>query len=243
MSRTSETQRQGQAPPAARMAGGERRRQILQVAMRLFSQRGFRGTTTKEIARAAGVSEAMVFRHFATKEELYSAILDHKSCSGGMADPFELLGDAIARRDDAAVFSGLARAMMAHHEADTEFMRLLTHAALERHELAEMFWERNVRQLYDFLGGYIRGRQREGALREIEPAVVVRAFVGMVIHHSLNNLLWDPKRRLLDITDGRAAEEFTGILLRGVAAQQSGPRAGGGKARRPATAARGKRKR
>jgi TetR/AcrR family transcriptional regulator len=42
--------------------------------MRLFSQRGFRGTTTKEIAVAAGVSEAMVFRHFANKEVLYSAI-------------------------------------------------------------------------------------------------------------------------------------------------------------------------
>ena len=62
----------------ARMAGDERRTQILQVAMRLFSQRGFRGTTTREIAVAAGVSEAMVFRHFANKEELYTAILDHK---------------------------------------------------------------------------------------------------------------------------------------------------------------------
>ena len=43
----------------ARMAGEERRLQILRLAMRLFSQRGFRGTTTKEIAQAAGVSEAM----------------------------------------------------------------------------------------------------------------------------------------------------------------------------------------
>ena len=58
------------------MAGGERRLQILRVAMRLFSQHGFRGTTTKEIAAAAGVSEAMVFRHFATKEELINALLD-----------------------------------------------------------------------------------------------------------------------------------------------------------------------
>jgi TetR/AcrR family transcriptional regulator len=52
------------------MSGDERRKQILRVAIQLFSQRGFSGTTTKEIARAAGVSEAMVFRHFANKEEL-----------------------------------------------------------------------------------------------------------------------------------------------------------------------------
>ena len=50
------------------MTGEDRRLQILREAMRLFSQRGFGGTTTKEIAVASGVSEAMVFRHFATKE-------------------------------------------------------------------------------------------------------------------------------------------------------------------------------
>ncbi len=43
-----------------RMKGDARREQILQTAVNLFSQRGFKGTTTKEIARAAGVSEAMV---------------------------------------------------------------------------------------------------------------------------------------------------------------------------------------
>ena len=79
------------------MAGEERRLQILAVAVRLFSQRGFRGTTTKEIAQAAGVSEAMVFRHFATKEELYAAILDHKACSGNNFDPAVMAEDAIRR--------------------------------------------------------------------------------------------------------------------------------------------------
>ncbi|MDQ3087844.1 MAG: TetR family transcriptional regulator, partial [Acidobacteriota bacterium] len=44
------------------MSGDERRAQILQVAIRLFSYKGFSGTTTKEIANTAGVSEAMVFR-------------------------------------------------------------------------------------------------------------------------------------------------------------------------------------
>ena len=57
------------------MAGDERRLQILRVAVTLFAHEGFRGTTTKKIAQAAGVSEAMVFRHFATKEELYAKYL------------------------------------------------------------------------------------------------------------------------------------------------------------------------
>ena len=200
------------------MTGSARRVEIIRVAMRLFSQRGFRGTTTKEIAQAASVSEAIIFRHFATKQELYAAIIDHKACAGGFGDPREMVADAIKRKDDRAVFEGLAFAALQHHEKDTEFNRLLLYAALEGHELAQMFWERTVTQLYQFLGSYISERQRDGAIREIDPLVVVRAFVGMIIHHSLNNNLWDPQRRLLDITNQHAARDFTGILLRGIAA-------------------------
>jgi AcrR family transcriptional regulator len=198
------------------MAGEERRLQIVAVAVRLFSQRGFRGTTTKEIAQAAGVSEAMVFRHFATKEELYAAILDHKACSGDNFEPAAMAADAISRKDDRAVFESLAFGALEHHEKDPEFQRLLLHSALEKHELAQMFFDEFVRRVYEFLGGYLRDRQREGALIEMDPAIVVRAFIGMVMHHSLNNNLWDPQRRLLNISNEEAARNFTSILLNGI---------------------------
>ncbi len=204
----------------ARMAGEERRLQILAVAVSLFSNRGFRGTTTKEIAQAAGVSEAMVFRHFATKEELYTAILDHKACAGGEAfEPEKMTADAIARKDDRAVFEALALEALKHHEHDPEFQRLLLYSALEKHELADMFFDQFVRRVYKFLGGYIRERQRDGALREMDPAIIVRVFIGMVMHHSLNNNLWDPKRRLLDISNEAAARQFTDILLGGITSE------------------------
>jgi AcrR family transcriptional regulator len=214
--RKSVTTGDGAAANGARMAGGERRLQILRLAVQLFSQRGFRGTTTKEIAIAAGVSEAMVFRHFATKKELYSAILDHKACLHDTMDPVQVVADAIARKDDRAVFEGLALDALNRHDCDPEFHRLLLHSALEGHELAQMFWEKFVTRVYRILGAYIRQRQRDGAMIRIEPLVVVRAFVGMVIHHSLNNNLWDRKRTLLKISNQTAAREFTDILLRGV---------------------------
>ena len=198
------------------MAGEERRLQILAVAVHLFSRRGFRGTTTKEIAQAAGVSEAMVFRHFATKEELYAAILDHKACSHSNFEPAAMAAEAIQRKDDRAVFESLALGALEHHEKDPEFQRLLLHSALEKHELAQMFFDQFVRRVYEFLGGYIRQRQGEGALVEIDPAIVVRAFIGMVMHHSLNNNLWDPQRRLLNISNEQAARNFTTILLDGI---------------------------
>jgi AcrR family transcriptional regulator len=212
------------ATVGARMAGEERRLQIVRVAVRLFSQKGFRGTTTKEIANVAGVSEAMVFRHFATKEELYAAILDHKACSGDTLNPELIVAEAIEKKDDRAVFERLALAALEHHECDQEFQRLLLYSALEGHQLAEMFFEKFVKRVYELLGGYIRERQRDGAMTEMEPALVVRAFVGMIIHHSLNNNLWDPKRRLLKVSNENAARSFTDILLNGISKQ---PKVGG----------------
>ncbi len=214
--------------PHGRMNAEDRRRQIVDVAMRLFSEHGFRGTTTKEIAQAAGVSEAIIFRHFATKEDLYSAIIDHKSCSGGMADMerpvVEDIRFSVAQfmeaRDDRAVFEHIALNMMEHHARDADFLRLLFYSALEGHKLSEMFWERNVHAMYDFLGAYIRERQREGAMRGVNPRVAVRAFTGMVIHHSVNNLLWDKARSLVDIKNENAARQFTDIFLDGVSTER-----------------------
>jgi TetR/AcrR family transcriptional regulator len=202
----------------ARMTAENRRLQILRVAVSLFSQRGFGGTTTKEIAQTAGVSEAMVFRHFATKQELYTAILDHKACSGDAMNPEAMVAEALKQKDDRAVFEQLALGALEHHEGDPEFQRLLLHSALEGHELAQMFFEKFVRRVYELLGDYITERQRDGAMAKIDPAIVVRAFLGMIIHHSLNNNLWDPKRRLLKISNQEAAKHFTNILLNGISA-------------------------
>ncbi|MBA2702973.1 MAG: TetR/AcrR family transcriptional regulator [Blastocatellia bacterium] len=201
------------------MSAEERRLQILSVAVSLFSQRGFGGTTTKEIAQAAGVSEAMVFRHFANKQELYSAILDHKACSGDAMDPEAMVAEALQEKDDRAVFERLALGALEHHECDPEFQRLLLHAALEGHELAQMFFEKFVRRVYELLGDYVAERQRDGAMVAMDPAIVVRAFIGMIIHHSLNNNLWDPSRRLLKISNQEAAKQFSDILLNGISSK------------------------
>lgn len=204
------------------MKGDERRAQILQTAVDIFSKRGFRGTTTKEIAAAAGVSEAIIFRHFATKDELWRAILDAKACIDPLHRyPWEgnkKLREAINRKDDFTVFYELAINALDKHHADVPFMRLLFFSALEEHELAESFFGDFVSKIYEFIGGYVKTRQADGAMREINPKIVVRAFLGMIIHHSLNNILWDKKRRLLKISNEEAAKNFAEIILRGVTA-------------------------
>jgi AcrR family transcriptional regulator len=204
------------------MTGDKRREQILATAVSLFSQRGFKGTTTKEIARAAGVSEAMVFRHFENKDALYEAILDTKGCQDGVHrfpwEENETLKQAIAEKDDLAVFYNIALDALNKHEADVAFMRLLFYSALEEHELAERFFHDFVERVYQFIGGYMAERQKDGAFREFNPRIAVRSFLGMLIHHSLNNILWDKRRLILDISNEVAAKNFAEILLGGIKA-------------------------
>lgn len=202
------------------MKAGDRRAQILQTAVDLFSRKGFSGTTTKEIARAAGVSEAIIFRHFASKDDLWLAIIEAKACVDPLHRfPWEgnaKLQEAIREKNDLAVFYQLGLQAMNKHQSDEPFMRLLFYSALEEHELAERFFGEFVEKIYEFISTYIATRQRDGAIRDVNPRVVVRAFLGMLIHHSLNNILWDKKKRLLKISNEEAAKNFAEILLRGV---------------------------
>lgn len=208
---------------SGRMSGDKRREQILQTAYYLFSQRGFRGTTTKDIAKAAGVSEAMVFKHFSSKDELYVALLDAKGCTDEHHQfPWESnepLMAAMKANDDFGVFYHFACRALEKQQSDAAFMRMIFYSALEGHEMADRFYGEFVTQIYEFLGGYIKRRQREGALRKLKPRIIVRSFLGMLIHHSLNNILWDKTRRILDISNEEAASNFAEIILRGTANQ------------------------
>src|SRR5262250_472223 len=119
---------------AQRMSAEVRRRQIVAVAADLFSKKGFSGTTTKEIADEAGVSEAIIFRHFSTKRELYGAIIDYKTRQSSHQMQAEL-EEAAARNDDRELFRILATRKLEFYSGDPALMRLLLFSALEGHEL------------------------------------------------------------------------------------------------------------
>lgn len=205
------------------MPADKRRAVILQTAFDLFSQRGFSGTTTKDIARASGVSEAMVFKHFSSKDELYGAILEAKKCADGLHEfPWESnekMLEAMEANDDLGVFYHFAIQALNKHQSDIAFMRMLFYSALEGHELAERFFGEFVVEIYRFLGSYIERRQEDGVFRQMDPRIVVRSFLGMLIHHSLNNILWDKKRIILDISNETAAKSFAEMVLCGISTE------------------------
>jgi AcrR family transcriptional regulator len=195
-----------------RLSGEARRRQIVQAAVELFSRKGFRGTTTREIAEAAGISEAMIFKHFATKQELYSAIIEAKS------ETEELLASAakVARgKDDAGVLRAVGLKMMEQTERDPSLMRLLLFSALEGHELSEIFFESRVRRLHEFLSSYIRKRIEDGRFRPVDPLVAARGFIGMIVHYLLIHELFGVKRPPRSSPE-EVVELFMSIFLKGI---------------------------
>src|SRR3954464_2926091 len=58
----------------AKLSSSERRAAIIKAVQRVFSEKGFDGTTTRELADAAGVSEGLLFKHFPNKEALFTAM-------------------------------------------------------------------------------------------------------------------------------------------------------------------------
>ena len=195
------------------MRAESRRNQIVAIAAELFSIRGFRGTTTKEIADHAGVSEAIIFRHFATKDDLYRAILDFK-VKQTTKRMKENLNEAASRKDDNAYFGSLAFEMLEFHGKDRTFIRLLLFSALEGHDLSDIFFHSTAREMKNHIRRYIKQRIGDGEFRPVDPAVAARAFVGMVLNQvQVRNLFGDDDLRL---SNRQMAERFVDIFLTGI---------------------------
>jgi len=153
-----------------RLPSDERRDRILDAALQVFAERGFHGATTRELAKAAGVSEALMFRHFPTKEELYSALQFH--CCRAKN---EKMGATLAQLDDStASLIALVHYMMAKTLRPTgqvdpreqALLRLLATSFLEDGSFARGFMENAVKEMIQKLQACLRAALAAGDAEE-----------------------------------------------------------------------------
>ncbi|MDQ1469165.1 MAG: TetR/AcrR family transcriptional regulator [Bryobacterales bacterium] len=215
--------------PQARMTGEDRRRQLIEVAIDLFSQRGFAGTTTKEIAAAAGVTEAMIFRHFATKQDFYKAILDYKCGGDGPEKWMAETKTFMDRNDDEGLFRFLISKILQFYREEPQFERLLIHAALEGHELAIMHHNQMASSIGAHFKNYIARRQSEGALRQCEPSAVLFSLAGIAQFYALQKYIH--QRSELTMPDEQMVDSFLLILMGGLRVSKNGGKSHEGKTR------------
>ena len=125
---------------AAKMSGAERRATIIKAAQRVFVEKGFYKTTTRELAHAAGISEALLFKHFPTKEALFSAI--QMSC-------FKEQGSRMLERlrrlePSTSALVTLVHELVSHvlgrepDEGERSFLRLVLRSLMDEGEFARL---------------------------------------------------------------------------------------------------------
>jgi AcrR family transcriptional regulator len=174
------------SPNGPRARRGERRQKLLAQAAVLFAARGYAATTPAEIAAAAGLSEALFFRYYADKEELFRALLS------------ELLGGALgAWRDETAEVAdpqvrllALGRRYLESVRADGTALRAVGRTLLEDGGSFRADVQEQARAWEEFLAGLIRQGQQTGVFRRsLPPAVgawqLIHAALGCALTHPL----------------------------------------------------------
>jgi TetR/AcrR family transcriptional regulator len=199
------------------MSGVQRRQHFIDAALRLFSSSGFRGTSTRAIAEAAGVSEALLFRHFPSKADLYAAILQEKARESGFSTRFDALRRQAQRGDDWALVQTIVRAILDSYSRDPDFERLMLYAALEGHELATASRQLFGVPTFALLRNYVTQRQQAGAFRPGDPEILVFGLVALPAYFSMAHRLLGMPLKPPGNTRGRgAADLFTRMVLDGV---------------------------
>ncbi len=162
----------------ARVPAEDRRQQIIDVAQELFSRRGYEGTTTRELAESIGINEALLFRHFPSKEDLYWAVLQHMIEMRGTKDRLsEHLNSGLPDRE---TLTAVAHDIL---NRSVQLTRLLWYSVLEKHELSERFFKTHVIAYQEILADYIRVGIEAGRFRDIDASLAARAFIGMFSYH------------------------------------------------------------
>jgi AcrR family transcriptional regulator len=190
------------------MSAAQRKAAIVDAAIDLFSQRGFRGATTRELAASVGVSEPVLYQHFATKRALYDAILEAKTNEMPVDTEMEL--EKLSKAgDNRALFRRLAGLLLDWYLQDPRYARLLMFSALEAHELSRLFYDRHVACFYEWVTAHLKREMKKGVFRKVDPLLAARSFAGMLVHHGTIFAIYRPG----ELHGGRDAVVETVVTL------------------------------
>ena len=160
---------------AVRLSAELRRDAILDAALRVFTARSYAGATTAEIAREAGVSEPILYRHFGSKRGLYLACLEEAWARlrtaieakldelGPAAGPLAIAKTGLGLRDKRILPPSLWVQALSVAPEDAELRRYL---------------RRHVREVHDYFADVLRRSQKEGGVApERDPDAEAWLFV------------------------------------------------------------------
>ncbi len=195
------------------MSVQETRQQILRAALKLFSERGFMGATTREIADEAGVAEVTLFRHFLSKDYLFEETLKGYSF-------LPELQEVLAKIQGMDYEEGMNVIALSFFEAlkkRRDIIRIIQSEVYRYPEKIHLAYHEMIDGLIKALSGHLRGLQKKGLLRDFDPYNGARAFMGMIFSlFNMQEILLRSKYRKEDENTLIAA--FVNIFIRGTIA-------------------------
>jgi AcrR family transcriptional regulator len=165
----------------SRLDSDERRQAIVDAAVPLFARKGFAGTTTRELAEGAGISEALLFRHFPSKQLLYREILQQLGCQGDPA-----LEQLATLPTSTATLVGMVRFMVRRCVPGSDIdrteldprLRLVLHSCLEDGDFVRELFEAVFARVVPYFAA------------SLEAAVNAGDVVALPGKASAGNLFW-----------------------------------------------------
>ena len=163
---------------ATRLPAKERKAAVLECACGMFSSGSYRGTTTADIAREAGVTEPILYRHFASKRDLYLAVLEES-----WSRLHDLWEQAVAGQPDPRFWVGaMGHAYFSSKDRKVLCAELWMQALIEASDEPEIrrFLRKQMREVHDFVSGVIRRSQEAGGIvADRDPSAEAWIFISI----------------------------------------------------------------
>ncbi len=188
---------------------------ILKAAQRLFARSGFDGTTTRDLAQAAGVAEGTLFRHFENKK----AILVEVATQGWV----EILTDLLTELSEMGSYKAVAQVMrkrMLNLHQNADMMRVCFMEAQFHPDLRDRIQYEVIAKMTDVTEAFFQTAMDRGVYRQMNPRTVAQVFLGMftVAGFSRNTIMAeDASPQAMQAM----AEDLADIFLNGVLAKDS----------------------
>ncbi len=159
-----------------RLKAAERRATILAVAKVLFADKGYHGVSVDEIAKRLGVSPAVLYQHFPSKEALYESVLNE------ISEKRESYVDTILTEpsDFKSVLLGMAQLFVNSISRDPDYLRMELMSALEDAPAAQHFFENRWRSFADYIEVGLKELAAEGRASDVNPKAASLMFQGMI---------------------------------------------------------------
>ena len=162
---------------AKRTVGLKTREAILEAARLLFLRQGYHATGMREIANDAGISLSAVYNHFISKEEILQEILNERNLYRAMSEALsKARGDTVAELVDSGFREIMGAAM-----GREDFVLLMFMDALEfQGKHVTLLAGQAIGSIVAFFERLAELGRREGELRNVNPVIMGRAFIGLV---------------------------------------------------------------